>query len=127
VRRSTAIAAVVAIFLVGVLVGALGSHAFFLHRSHQPGRFSGWGTRLVAADLKHRLDLTPAQETQIDRILSESRTEAVALHREVLPRMLALLDRTHARISVVLTPAQRVEFERFRARHRSRLVRMLSG
>ncbi|HXO19539.1 MAG TPA: hypothetical protein VOA87_06395 [Thermoanaerobaculia bacterium] len=126
-RRSTAIAAIIALFLVGILVGVLGTHAFYLHKLHQPGGLSALGTRLLAADLKHRLDLTAAQQAQVEKILAEGRAEAMAVRHEMLPRMHAILERSRQRISAILTPEQRAEFERYREQHHFRLHHLLSG
>jgi len=126
-RRSTALVAIVALFLAGAVVGALGYQAFLYHQMRQPGGVAGWGTRLLASDLKRRLDLTADQEAQIERILADSRAESMALHREVRPRVRAILDRAHARIGAVLTPQQRADFERYRERRHSRLMHLFGG
>lgn len=126
-RRSTAVVAILALFLAGVVVGGLGYQTFLVHQMRQPGGFTALGTHLFASDLKRHLDLTPQQEAQVDRILADSRAESMALHREMKPRMLAMLNRTHARISAVLTPRQRAEFERFHQRRHNRLVHLLGG
>jgi hypothetical protein len=117
----------VALFVVGVLVGILGTHAFYLHELRQPGGLAAFGTHLLARDLQHRLDLDSRQQAQVERILVETRTESAALRREVMPRVLAILDRAHTRIDAVLTPTQRAEFERYRERHRYRLHRYFAG
>lgn len=123
-RRSTAVVAIVALFLAGAVVGALGYQAFLMHQMRQPGGFTALGTHLFASDLKRHLDLTPAQEAQVEHILADSRAESMALHREMRPRMMAMLDRTRARISAVLTPQQRVEFERFHHHRHGRLMHL---
>jgi len=93
----------------------------------QPGGFTALGTHLWASDLKRHLDLTAQQEVQVDAILAASRAESMALHREMKPRVTAMLERTHARISAILTPQQRAEFERFHHRRHSRLLRLFGG
>jgi Spy/CpxP family protein refolding chaperone len=109
------------------VVGGLGYQTFLVHQMRRPGGFTALGTRLFASDLKRHLDLTPQQEAQVDRILADSRAESMALHREIKPRVLAMLQRTHARISAVLTPRQRAEFERYHQRRHNRLVHLLGG
>jgi len=121
VRRSTAFAAVLALFLVGVLVGVLGTHAFYFHQMRQPGGLAAFGTRLLARDLERRLDLSTRQKAEVDRILVQTRAESADLRRETLPRVLAILDRTHRSIEAILTPRQRAIFERYRERHQERL------
>jgi hypothetical protein len=117
-RRGTAIAAIVALFLVGVLIGVLGTHAFYLHELHQPGGLAAFGTRMMAKDLKRRLDLNSRQQAEVARILASASVESAEMRREMTPRLLNLFDRVHDHINAVLTPAQRLEFERYRHRHR---------
>ena len=126
-RRATAVAAIAALFLAGVLVGVLGTHAFYLRQLRQPGGLAAFGTHLLARDLKRRLDLNRGQEEQVERILAATRAESASLRREVMPRVLALLDRASTRINTVLTPEQRVEFQRYQRQHRWRLHRWFSG
>jgi len=127
VRRGTAIAAVVALFVAGVVVGVLGTHAFYLHELHQPGGLAALGTRMLASELNRKLDLDAGQQAEVARILDDAQTESAALRREMTPRVLALLNRTHDRISAVLTPQQRREFERYRHRHRTWFHHFFAG
>jgi hypothetical protein len=127
VKRATAVAVIAALFAAGVLVGVLGTHAFYLHELRQPGGLAAFGTRLLARDLKHRLDLDSRQEVQVEEILTATRAESAALRRETMPRVLAILDRAHTRIDAVLNAEQRVEFERYQRQHRYRLHRWFAG
>jgi Spy/CpxP family protein refolding chaperone len=127
VRRATALLAVVAVFLTGVLVGVLATHVVYLRQIRQPGGLAAVGTRLAAADLRRRLDLTPEQQREVEAILADTRREAAALRAEITPRAAAILTRSQARIASVLTPEQRAEFERTRRRQRERLRRFLGG
>ena len=126
-RTATAILALVALFLAGVLVGVLGTHAFYLRQLHQPGGLAALGTRVLARDLTRRLDLDDAQRRQLDQILADARTESAALRREVMPRVFAILDRASTRINGMLKPGQRDEFERYKRRHRYRLHGLFAG
>ncbi|HEV8579731.1 MAG TPA: hypothetical protein VGX68_11710 [Thermoanaerobaculia bacterium] len=126
-RRSTAIAAIVALFLTGVLVGVLGTHLFYLRHLQQPGWLVQAGTRLLAAELRRDLDLTTMQQRQVDAILADAQRDAIALRREMMPRMLSILDRSRNRISSVLSPEQRERFEQLRKRRGSRFRRVLAG
>ncbi|HEV7515560.1 MAG TPA: hypothetical protein VGR07_04600 [Thermoanaerobaculia bacterium] len=126
-RRATAVAAIAALFLAGVLVGVLGTHAFYLRQLRQPGGLASFGTRILARDLKHRLDLDSRQEAQVEEILATTRAESAALRREVMPRVFAILDRASARINTVLTAEQRAEFQRYQQQHRHRLHRWFAG
>jgi Spy/CpxP family protein refolding chaperone len=125
VRRTTAVAAIAALFLLGIAVGVLGTHAFYFHELHKPGGLAGFGTRLFAAQLERRLDLTPEQRRQVDGILAEARAEVAALRRQTHPRILAVMERCHHRIVQVLDPKQRAALERHSRRHRHRMHELL--
>lgn len=83
------------------------------------------GRQGIRQSRQRNLDLTPEQQRQVGAILADSQRDA--LRREMMPRALALLDRTHTRISAVLTPEQRERFERLRERRASRWRRVLTG
>ncbi len=134
-RRSSAIAGVVALFLVGVLVGALGDE--LVSRRHPrggpvglgaPGGHGGHlgaGHRMMAAELTRRLDLTADQQRQLDAILADTHRETQALWREVRPRVVAVIEQGQNRIAQILTPRQRQEFEAFRRERAEHLQHML--
>jgi Spy/CpxP family protein refolding chaperone len=119
VRRSSAVAGVIALFLVGVAVGALGANMVNRHRMH--GGPFGLGSHVIAAELQRRLDLSPDQRRQLDAILADSHRETIALWREVHPRAVEVVERAQNRIAQILTPEQRREFERFRSERHERL------
>jgi hypothetical protein len=116
-KRSTAVLAVAALFLVGIAVGVIGTHLFYLHEAHQPGSLARLGSLWLARSLDRRLDLSAEQRRQVDAILADTAREAAVLRHDITPRVLEILDRTHRRISAVLTPEQRKKFERFRREH----------
>lgn len=126
-RRSTAVAAVAGLFLLGILVGVLGTHLFYLRQIRQPGGLAELGGRIVANNLDRRLDLTVEQRREIDRILADTSREAAALRREMMPRMLEILERSQRRVAAALTPAQRKEFESFRRENASKVRRLIAG
>ncbi len=80
-----------------------------------------------AARLERHLDLTEKQRRLIDEIVAESRSEANALHDEMLPRVREHMRRTHDRILEVLTPEQRERFEELSSRHHRRAERFFLG
>jgi Spy/CpxP family protein refolding chaperone len=128
-RRSSAVAGVVALFLVGVVVGALGIDLLNCHRLwHAPGvRHGGHsGGRRMAEDLHRRLDLNADQQRQLDAILADTHRETQAIWQEVRPRFTAVIDQGQNRIVSILTPRQRQEFEVYR-RERAARLRLLFG
>ena len=135
-KRSSAVAGVVALFLVGVVVGALGAELVSRHRpwgraagASAPGGPGGHlglgGHRMMAAELKRRLDLTADQQRQLDAILVETHRETQALWREVRPRVVAVIEQGQNRIAQILTPRQREEFEAIRRERAEHLQRAL--
>lgn len=126
-RRWTALLAATALLLVGVLLGVLATHLFYLQRARQPGGLARLGTRLMLIKLDHDLDLKPAQRQEVERILADVQGEFAEVRREMAPRLLATLDRSHDRIAAVLDPEQREKFERLRAGHRALMQKLLEG
>lgn len=128
-RRSSAIAGVVALFLVGVLVGALGAE--LVSRRHPWGGppmghgGHGAGHGMMAAELTRRLDLTADQQRQLAAILAQTHRETQALWREVRPRVVAVIEQGQNRIAQILTPRQRQEFEAYRRERAEHLQHML--
>ncbi len=126
-KRSTALLAVAVLFLVGVAVGVLGTHLFYIHEARQPGGLAHLGSLWLARNLDRRLDLTADQRRQVDAILADTARDAAALRQDITPRLLEILDRTHRRIAAVLTPEQRKKFERFRHEHSDHIRGLLGG
>jgi hypothetical protein len=125
-RRPAAIGVVIALFLVGVVVGALGANLIVHHRGQRPPGGSGGpggGGRMAAAELQRRLDLNAEQRRQVDAILADSHREAQALWNEIRPRLMLLVEGANDRIERILTPAQKPEFQRYRTEHHEHLRR----
>jgi Spy/CpxP family protein refolding chaperone len=66
----------------------------------------------MAEQLARELDLTPAQQAQVDVIIARQISAADSLRQEYQPRVRALMLGTRSAIDSILTPAQR---ERLRA------------
>ena len=63
------------------------------------------------------LDLSPAQKTQIDAIMTRRRARMDSLWQTDGGRIRAAVDSTRAEIRAVLTPAQAAEYDLLRQRH----------
>lgn len=124
-RRSVALLAVLGLFLVGVLVGVLGTHAFYLHKIERGGGVVGFATELFAKSLERRLDLDEGQKRQLEVILRDTHREFGVLHQDVGPRAMAILRRMQGRIEAMLTPEQSAEFHRFQEGSMRRFHRFL--
>ena len=125
-RRFSAIAAVVALFVSGVVIGIMGTHLFYASRLRHPG-----GLRIMADHYSMRLekylDLTQEQVEAIDRVLETSRSEAGELRYEMWPRVHELIDRTSGEIEEILTEEQRKGYDRLRRFQRRRLEMLVLG
>jgi len=117
VKRWIAILSVTGLFLIGILIGSLGTHLYYAHRLLQPGGPPGMGGRIFMDRLEGRLNLTPEQRREIDRILEESHARAESFRESMAPQVRALIQETHDRVAAVLTPEQREEFEEMRRSH----------
>ncbi len=126
---------VLALFLVGLLLGGLAVH--LVHDAaedrprdrparERPPR-DGRPPRPAGGEWLERLDLTAAQREEIERIRAESRAEAERLRAEWEPRLRDHLAETRARIEAVLTEEQRETFRELRERHRGRAERYFLG
>lgn len=116
-----AVLTLAAVFLAGAAVGA----AFERARTPDPPPVAGpphGRPPIFAAEgpLGERLGLTAAQRDSIRQILERDRRRAETLYREFHPRLRARFDSTRAAVDSVLTPEQRAEWERRRARHHMR-------
>jgi|CXWL01.1.fsa_nt_gi hypothetical protein len=126
-RRGTALLAIVALFLSGVLVGVLGTHVFYLAKIRQPGGLGELSASVLAWDLKHRLNLSPEQSQQVDSILADTRREGLEIRKQTVRDVLALVERSQGRLAEVFTAEQRAEFERYRQRHKTIVERFFSN
>lgn len=124
-KRWMALLAVLGLFLVGVLVGVLGTHAFYLHKIERGGGIIGFANELFARSLEQRLDLDAGQKRQLEGILAETRHEFGVLHEDVGPRAMVILRRMQRRIEAILTPEQAEEYRRFQEGGLRRFHRML--
>jgi len=125
--RAAATFSVLALFLMGVVIGAMGSHLLERHRLpwHGPGPGMGMGMGMGAPGPPHfmegieeQLDLSPEQSRRVHEILTQGRHQAEALRHEVAPRVHAQMEGTHRQILEVLTPAQRRRLEELMPRRR---------
>jgi Spy/CpxP family protein refolding chaperone len=110
--KSAAVVVVIAAFVAGVLVGIAASHLLLLHHLRIPPR----AAHMLMERLDRRLDLTDAQEKQIEAIIARRHERMNAIWAEARPRVHAEIEATNVEIARVLTPAQRVEFEKIKMR-----------
>jgi hypothetical protein len=124
-KRWVALLAVLGLFLVGVLVGVVGTHVFYHHKIERGGGLVGFATELFAQNLERRLDLDEGQKRQLEEILADTHREFGVLHQDVGPRAMTILRRMQGRIEEMLTPQQAEEYRRFQEGSMKRFHRFL--
>jgi Spy/CpxP family protein refolding chaperone len=108
-RRTTAL--VVALFLIGIALGALGASLWLRSRPQPMGHYSHPSRAEIVNRLSHDLDLTPEQRSQIETIVDSAHKRFHALDEQVEPQYDAIRQDTRSQIRVVLTPEQKAKFE----------------
>lgn len=104
---------VAVIFISGMLAGGtlmnLAEH-YWLHAA-QSREYDIRQHKLVAQEMRHRLNLTPAQQQQVDRILQQAVGNYLNLERRLAPQYDQVRQQGRAELRSVLTPAQRKTFD----------------
>ena len=98
------------IFIVGIVTGSALTILLRPYFAHSPGM--GQMKEHLLVRLTHRLNLTPEQQAKIDPILSESVTQAQAVHHDEVARMTQIMETTHHQITAILTPEQQAEWQK---------------
>ncbi len=118
-RRSNLIIAVylVLIFASGVVVGAFASRLYSptpVSSRDRPGRLSPeeYRSRYIH-EMQTRLNLTPAQLTELNGILDNTGAKVHAAHERRMQEMKAIHEEQMSRVRAILTPAQRPEYDQF--------------
>lgn len=114
--------AVVGVFAIGCVTGALLDSAYRLRSGDEPQE-EGRGRRsrdAVFEAMKRDLNLSEQQSAEIRAILDQTRSDYRALRAEVRPRYDALRQQSRTRIRALLTPEQQQRFDAKVAEHDAR-------
>jgi len=123
-RQTVATAAIFALFIMGVVIGAFGMHLVETHRMPWHGQGHAMprqhhGPPHMLQGIEDELDLTAEQHEAIAVIIQEGHERASALRMEIAPRVQEEMAATHQRILQVLNPEQRRKLQELRPlRHR---------
>jgi len=115
ISKWTVRAAIVGVFLLGCLAGALGMNVYHFHakRPFRDHRFE---------QMLNRLNLTPSQRTQVEQIMRESRSRLIEVRRQAEPQYKEIRRQTDEKMQTVLSPDQMREWrhvtEQIRGRRR---------
>ena len=108
--------AVLLIFVLGCVAGALGLHSF-----QKWSRGRAQLTRQQRFEqMLDRLQLSGDQKTQVHQILTETREQLQSLRRESEPRFETIRQQADERLQKVLTPEQWKQFQQERDANRAR-------
>jgi hypothetical protein len=109
--RTSALAVITAVFLIGCLLGIAGYH--FYERSLQKQTSYASGIQGHTGRLADRLQLNNAQKAQLDVILEDSRGEIDAGRMEVETKMQAIRAKANEKIAAILSDEQKKKFQQF--------------
>jgi Spy/CpxP family protein refolding chaperone len=116
-------AAVLAIFFLGFVAGALSLNAYHTRRSQ-----SAATTNNDRFDqMLNRLQLTPEQRAQVEKILNDMRGQLLAVRKESAPKVGEIRRQTDDRLRQVLTPSQWEQFQQMKSELRRRRGRDNDG
>lgn len=108
---------VVVVFLLGALLGGVGTHVWgerIWGSVREPGQFP---TRdQVITDLTRELQLTPDQQKQLATIIDETRAQWRAVYAPLEPQHEQIRQHGRERIRAILSPEQLPKFEQFMQR-----------
>jgi Heavy-metal resistance len=109
-------AAVVGVFFLGWLAGALCMHVYHgkFWRSPREPRGEQFEQML------DRLNLTPEQRTQMEQIIKESRSQLVDIRRQSAPRYKEIRKQTDEKLQVILSPQQWQQWQQMTREMRGR-------
>ena len=111
-------AAAVAIFVLGFVAGALAPRAYraWVRDDAQVGPKDNDRFKRMSDELK----LSPEQESQVQQIFGDTRSQLQALRKESEPRFAEIRREADERLRQVLTPEQWEEFRKSREELRGR-------
>ena len=118
-KRNQVMAAAFAalLFLSGVAVGALG-HRYYAPPSVLAG--PEVARHKYVQEMQDRLKLTPAQVTQLETIMHETKAKTRAVRDSIHPQMLQIKQDHIARVRSILTPEQIPVYEKLVAEREQR-------
>jgi hypothetical protein len=104
---------VAAVFVMGVVTGGLVMRAVQQRRLREImlGDPAAMRTRLTMFALERRLDLTPAQRAEAERLLTEQESDYRVAVEACRPRVRALRRDMATRLAPALEPAQRASLD----------------
>ena len=111
-NRTRALAVILAILLIGCILGIAG-YRFFEGGSHARPAISSSGRVLGhTGRIADQLQLTKEQEKQLGEILDDSRRQIETGRKELDSKLQEIRTKTNARITAILNDEQRQKFQK---------------
>lgn len=86
------------------------------------GHRGGWGgDENMVEHLTKKLDLTPAQQAQVQPIVDQAKPQLQAIHQEAMQKAKAVMEQSMAQLRPMLTPDQQQKLDAMRAGHEQKL------
>lgn len=102
-------------FLLGLFVGLILSPLVWRRGQPAAPNFQG-----MVDELSGELHLNPDQRQQVEKILADTRQQFQDLRRQYNPQMVQIRNASRERISALLTPQQKTEFDQWNQRNDAR-------
>ncbi len=123
-KRWKSILGVLLVFLLGALAGATVEHRFDRYRVEAVLSGRGGATvNLIVRRLSRSLDLDPAQRDQVRAIVTGTHRDIEEIRKPVQSQVEATIERSRARVRLILRPDQQEKFDRIQAERRKRRAR----
>ena len=122
--KTFAIVTVFVAFIAGLAIGVVGDRLYVVrHRDRVGARGARLMTERIVAHLDSELHLTLQQRDEVTRIVDARRERISAITSAVRPQIRREIEDANAEIEKLLTPEQRVQFDKMKIRMLPRLER----
>jgi Spy/CpxP family protein refolding chaperone len=108
-REATAL--VIVVFVLGIVLGSLGTH--YWEDRVWGARLASSGRNNIFEQYTQQLELTPDQQKQLAGIIDDTRAKWRTLYQPLEPQHEEIRQQGRDRIRAILTPEQRPKFEEF--------------
>jgi len=105
-----AFALAILLFACGAVLGALGDHYYTVRVVNAKAGAEDFRQHYIS-ETRQRVKLTPAQVTQLEQILDETKAKFKAVRDSYHPAMVKIRDEQIARVKAILTPEQIPAYE----------------
>ena len=118
--KTLAVFTVIVAFVVGALIGAVGTWAWVIHHGGRVPWMAELREHRILRRLDRSLKLTPQQHEQVGRIIHEHGRHIDGILGGLQPQVRREIDQANVEIEKLLTAEQKVKFEELKMRLRSR-------